>query len=176
MLFKFLSLSVLSLLLTTACSTPMKQEIDLAKLKPEERAYSGNIQVDLNGVKNDQLTCDLFLNSDINPVIRLSPDGNYQFKSIKKKLAFSKIACIHKVNNKKHWVYHSLELQRIPQPTEAQAKEIYNMGGIEIVWKIPDSEFESEPITVFESKDPVRDFGKLEVRPQAKEISPSPQI
>lgn len=168
-MIKIIALLLLSL---TACSTPTKHNIDLAKLKPEERAYAGNIQVDLNGMKNDQLTCDLFLNSDINPMIRLSADGDYLFKSIKKTLAFSKIACIYKIKDEKHWINHSLELSRVKQPTEDKSKEIYNLGNMVIVWKVDDSEFKKDPTNVFGSEDKMRDIGKLEVKNVSSDTQP----
>lgn len=164
----------LTLILCTACATPMKQDIDLTKLKPEERAYNGNIQVELNDLKNEQLTCDLFLNSDLNPTIRLSPDGDFQFKSTKKKLAFSKIACIYTVNDQRRWIYHSLDLQRVNQPKNSN--EFYNLGQISIDWKVDDSVFPKNDKVVFGSEDKMKDVGTLEIKPSETAVPPSPQI
>lgn len=147
----------------TACNTPTKHEVNLEKLKPEERVYTGLIQVDLNGKTNEDLTCDLFLNSDIAPTIRLAKDGVYQFKSIKKKLAFSKIACIHQVGNTKYWVRHDLEIDRIKQPEESKAKEIHNMGTLTITWVIKDSELEKDPDN-YGSVDSMASVGKLSLK------------
>jgi hypothetical protein len=168
-------LTLLALALT-ACAAPMKQTIDQTKLKPNERAYSGNVQVDLNGLTNDKVTCELFLNSDLNATIRVSPDGNYTFKSIKKKLAFSKIACIYKLKNEKHWIYHSLDLQRISQPDETKAKEVYDLGGLKIIWKVNDSEIAADSTNVFGSEDKMKDVGELTVKPADNAKPASPQL
>jgi hypothetical protein len=152
----------------------MKQDIDLTKLKPEERAYKGNIQVTLNDVKNEQLTCDLFLNYDLNPTIRLSPDGDFQFKSTKKKLAFSKIACIYTVNNQRRWIYHSLDLAKINQPKDSN--EFYNLGQFSIEWKVDDSKFSKKDPAPFGSEDKMKDVGTIEIKPLDTATPPSPQI
>ncbi len=160
-MFKILSL--LFLISLSGCSTPTKQDVNLEKLKPEERVYTGNIQVDLNGKRNADLTCDLFLNSDISPTIRLAKDGIFQFKSIKKKLAFSRIACIHQVGNTKHWVRHDLDIERINQPDETKAKEVHNMGTLNITWVINDSELEKDPDN-YGSVDSMASIGKMTVK------------
>jgi hypothetical protein len=156
----------------SACSTPMKETVDLTKLKPDQRAYAGNIQVHLNDLTNDKLTCDLFLNSDISPTIRLSPDGNYQFKSTKKKLAFSKIACVYKIKNEKYWVNHSLDIPRVAQLDESKAKEVFNMGYLTLNWKVADSEVSTEKNPVFNSEDKMRDIGKIEIKTTTAPTSP----
>lgn len=161
-MFKIVSL--LSLIALVGCSTPTKQEVNLEKLKPDERVYTGVIQVDLNGKTNADLTCDFFLNSDIGPTIRLAQDGVYQFKSIKKKLAFSKIACIHKVGNKSHWVRHDLDIERIKQPEEDKAKEVHNMGTLEIKWVIHDSELEKDQDGFNQNSDSMASVGKLTLK------------
>lgn len=171
-----LSLNLFSLFFTAACSTPAMQEIDLAKLKGDERAYEGNIQVDLNGKKNPDLTCDLFLNSDINPMIRISPDGDFVFKSIKKKLAFSKIACIYQVKNEKKWIIHSLDIPRIAQTPENLRNQVFNMGSLKINWNVSDTDLNKDPNGIFNSEDPTRDIGKIEINPGDAEKPPSPQI
>lgn len=172
-MLKILSLLSLTLILG-ACSTPIKQEINFDKLKPDERVYTGIIQVDLNGKTNPDLTCDLFLNSDIAPTIRLAADGVYQFKSIKKKLAFSKIACIHQVGNTKHWIRQSLDIERIKQPEEAKAKEVHNMGTLQLTWIVNDSEFNKD-VDGFQSEDSMRDIGKLTIKSLPYSESPSNQ-
>lgn len=153
--FIVISLSVV------ACNTPTKQNIDMTKLKDEERVYSGSIQVDLNGKTNSDLTCDLFMNSDIAPTIRLSADGEYLFKTIKKTLAFTKIACLYTVNKNQKWIYQNLDIPRIKRPDESKSKEVYNMGAYQIVWTVKDSDFESNvPMT---NRDPMEPIGKIKV-------------
>jgi hypothetical protein len=165
---------VILILALSACAAPIKQNIDQTKLKPDERAYKGNVQMDLNGMTNDKLTCELFLNSDLNATLRVSPDGNYMFKSIKKKLGFSKVACIYKVKNEKHWIYHSLDLPKIAQSPDN--KEIYNMGDLKITWKVDDSEFTHNTTSIFGAEDKMRDIGKLEVKPSETAKPTSPQL
>lgn len=150
-----------SIILLSSCTTPMHQEFDLSKLKPEERVYAGNIQVDLNGKKNADLTCDVFVNNDLNPSFRISPSGEYKFKTIKKSLRLSKIACIHLVNNEKRWVYHGLETERIKQPDESKAQKIHRMKDLDIKWTIPETAFQKDSVQVFERNDPTQDIGKL---------------
>lgn len=165
---------ILTLIFCSACSTPMKQDIDLTKLKLDERAYTGNIQVLLNDLGNEQLTCDLFLNSDMNPVLRLSSNGDYQFISKKKKLAFSKIACIYTVNNQRRWIYHTLDLTRVNQPADSNA--LFNLGHLTIEWKVDDSQFAQTDDTAFGSEDKMKDSGTIKLKPSETAVPPSPQI
>jgi hypothetical protein len=152
----------------------MKRDVDLTKLKPDERAYTGNIQVLLNDLGNDQLTCDLFLNSDMNPMIRLSPSGDYQFISKKKHLAFSRISCIYTVNNQKRWIYHSLDIPRIKQPVDSN--KLFNLGQLSIVWKVDDSQFNQKNDTAFGSEDKMKDIGTITIKPGKTAVPSSPQI
>lgn len=165
---------ILTLIFCSACSTPMKQDIDLTKLKLDERAYTGNIQVLLNDLRNKQLTCDLFLNSDMNPVFRLSPDGSYQFVSKKKQLAFSRIACLYTVNKQRRWIYHTLDLTRVKQPTDSS--ELFNLGHLTIEWKVDDSQFTQNDGTTFGSEDKMKDVGTVNLKPSETAVPPSPQI
>lgn len=148
--------------LTSACTSPSKKDFDLAKLQPNERVYAGNIQVNLNGKTNTDLTCDLFLNSDIAPVFRLSPSGDYVFKSNRKTLAFSKIVCIHKVDTTSVWAKQNLNLKRIERPEDASA--IHKLDNLAITWTIADQEIKKDSTNPFETSRVDKVIGKIEVK------------
>ena len=145
-----------------ACGTPTKQTIDMAKLKPEERVYTGNIQVNLNDKLNPDLTCDLFMNSDFAPTVRLAHDGEYLFKTNKKTLAFTRISCLYTHDKKQLWIHQKLGIPRITQPDETKAKDVHNLGTITVNWTVKDSDFE-KGADVMATKDPMAPIGKIQV-------------
>ncbi len=160
-MFHILSIIIISFFLSS-CSAPSKTSYDLAKLQPNERVYTGNIQVTLNGKTNADLTCDLFLNSDIAPMVRLTPSGDYIFKSNRKTLALTRIACIHKIGNKSIWAKQSLNLKRIERP--AQSDHIHHLDHIVIQWTIPEEELQADDIDVFGSNTLKKNIGTIDVK------------
>jgi hypothetical protein len=153
-------------LLISSCTTPTRHTIDMEKLKENERVYSGKFFVELNGKTNPELTCDLFVNSDFAPTVRLAADGEFLFKTTKKSLAFSRIGCLIQHENKERWIYQKLGIPRINQPSEEKAKEIYNMGEIRVTWTVRDSDLAHDPLKG--SQDPMGYIGKITVNVQSE--------
>lgn len=116
----------------TGCAT-LSNEISLKKMRPSERVYTGRIKVKLNDLSEPK--CEVYLNFDIAPSIKLSSDGFLVYKTDREKFKLKKIACYHKYSDRMAaWHLHDLNLAPILK-TDTGSEAIY-FGDIEISWQI----------------------------------------
>jgi hypothetical protein len=79
--------------------------------------------------------CELYLNLDLAPSIKIAPDGFIVYKTDRQKLNFKKIACYHQYSERlAAWHLQSLNLAAILKP-DSNADVTY-FGDVELDWQI----------------------------------------
>lgn len=154
-------------IILTSCAS---KQIDLQKMKSEDRLYTGKMLLNLNGKTNKDLTCDVFLNIDLNPAFRLSPDGFYYFKTNRKKLNLNKITCMFNINGKNKWVSNYFNFEKLSK--EKNEHFVTSLGVINAKWTIKPEDVE-RPATQFanDTKEKLSEIGQFEydVKPNLEE-------
>lgn len=115
-----------------ACTT-LSSEVSLKKFASKDRLYAGKIRVNMSGDEHPR--CEIYLNYDISPSIKLADDGVILYKTDRDSLRFRSIACFHKINNRAGaWHHRDLNLKGIPK---SESNEVVSyFGDIELNWKI----------------------------------------
>ena len=123
----------------SACMIAGK-EIPERDLKPEERMYVGQILVEINGKPAPK--CELYINSDLMPYIRVPADGWVAYKTDRHEARFSKLACLHRLpSGSAAWHHQSLPLQFLKRADSPQ--ELTSFGQILVKWKVNDKDTEA---------------------------------
>lgn len=118
-----------------------KKDFSMEKLKPRERIYVGRVIVDFNG--NLQPQCELYLNSDLAPSIKLEADGHIYYRTDRLQPRLSKISCYHQ-ESARHAAWHVQDLPLDNLNRSEDQKEIIYFGEIQIKWNVdPNQTIES---------------------------------
>jgi hypothetical protein len=157
---------LLVLLALSACAS---QNINLDKLKTDDRIYTGKMSVDLNGKTNKDLVCDVFLNVDLNPAFRISADGLYYFKTSRQKLSLNKITCLSKIDGKSQWITHDIDVKKIKRNEDENT--VTSLGLMDIHWKIQDQSEQLGTKFATDMDERLNNIGKFkyEVKPNLAE-------
>ncbi len=162
----------LAILLTAVigCATT-SNEIDLKKIAQKERIYFGRVYVNFNG--NTHPRCELYVNSDLAPVLKIADDNLVFYKTDRESLRFSKIACYHESSMYyAAWHLHELNLSKIEKSDSNTAATYF--GDLHLDWKIEEKDTvtsaESAP---FEEVTPkrvghVKDSGEIRISVDSK--------
>ncbi len=98
---------------------------------PKQRLYVGKFKVNFNDDENPK--CEIYLNYDISPSIKLSQDGLVFYKTDRESLKFNKIACLHKATPLLS-AWHHQDLVLTPVKRGSDKLEVTYFGDINIDW------------------------------------------
>lgn len=119
-------------LLLAGCAT-VSSEVSLKKIRPTDRVYAGRIKIKMN--ENESPKCEIYLNHDITPSVKLASDGFIAYKTDRDKLNFRKIACYHQYSQRMGaWHLQKLNLSPVVK-SDSNENAVY-FGDIELDWKI----------------------------------------
>jgi hypothetical protein len=104
---------------------------------PQQRVYVGRILVDLraSGQKLDSPRCELYVNYDLAPSVKLAGDGRIVYKTDRSDFRFRKIACYHQ-ENLYSAAWHLNTLTLAPVTRSEQQSEVTYFGDIALTWDI----------------------------------------
>lgn len=164
------TLTLFFVLFQFGCATT-SNEIDLKKISVKDRVYYGRIFVNFNG--NTHPRCELYVNSDLAPVLKIADDNLVFYKTDRSGVNFSKLACYHESSlYYAAWHLQATKLTQLARP-ESNTEAVY-FGDVFFDWKIDEKDTvaaaESAP---FEEVTPkrighVKDSGELKVRVESK--------
>ena len=125
-------LVLLSLGFLSACSTT-SDEVSFKRIQLKDRFYVGQVRVVMNGVEAPK--CELYLNLDISPSIKLAQDGFIFYKTDRENFKLKSIACLHSISNRAAaWHHQKLNLKSVSRPDDNSTIQYF--GDIHIDWKI----------------------------------------
>lgn len=163
---------ILTVLALVGCVSA-SNETQFDKVKPKQRVYVGQVQVKMNGQKAEK--CELFVNSDLAPNMKLSEDGFVVYKTSDRKPYLGRVRCLHKANNRKS-AWHTQKLNLAPLKRPKKRKSVNYFGHILVNW-----DFDPEKTLKAPAQDPssfrqvglVDDSGELqiEIKDQSKEAA-----
>jgi hypothetical protein len=135
------------------CATT-SSEVDLKKINPKERVYIGHFKVNFNG--NSRPRCEIYVNADLAPGLKLTDDGLIIYKTDRLAAKFSRIACYHQSSNYyAAWHVHELPLTKLERP-ENQLEAVY-FGDVNIDWTIDEKDtISAAEAAPFEQASPMR--------------------
>jgi hypothetical protein len=114
------------------CATNSDQ-LKVAKMQPKERLYVGRVLVDFGDTPSADLKCEVYINSDIVPIFKLSSDGYFFYKTDREKPRLSNITCYHRPSlYLAAWHHHALNLKHFYRPDDQ--KEAVYFGDIIVKW------------------------------------------
>lgn len=120
------------ILSVSGCAT----DSNLAKfkqVKPKQRVYVGKVDITLNGKKATK--CELFMNSQLAPNLKLAEDGYVVYKTSDRDTQLGKVRCLHQANNRKSaWHTQKLNLKKLTRPKKR--KSVNYFGHLNIKWDI----------------------------------------
>jgi hypothetical protein len=104
---------------------------------PQQRVYVGRILVDLraSGTKIENPRCELYVNYDVAPSVKLASDGKVVYKTDRSQFRFRKIACYHQ-ENRYAAAWHVRTLTLAPIARTEQQSEVTYFGDLTITWDI----------------------------------------
>jgi hypothetical protein len=130
------ALSTAITFLAAGCVT-VANELDLKKFGPKDRLYVGRIFINFNG--NEHPKCELYVNSDLTPVLKLTEDNWVFYRTDRVEPTFSKIACYHESSTYyAAWHTQQLDFSKLVQ-TNSNIDAVY-FGDVHIEWKIDDKD------------------------------------
>ena len=160
-----------ALLALVGCATP-SNETDFEKVKPKQRVYVGNVEVNLNGKRAEK--CELFMNSNLAPNFKLSEDGFVVYKTSDRKPFLGKVRCLHKYNHRNS-AWHTQELELNPLNRPKKRKSVNYFGHITLDWKINPKDTLTAPAqdpSAFKKVGMVDSSGKIQLKVQdQKEVA-----
>src|SRR4051812_2262172 len=110
-----LFLSAISLALA-ACTT-LSDDVSVKKMQPKQRLYVGRILVTMN--EKPAPKCEVYLNMDVAPSIKLTPDGFLIYKTDRSELKFRSIACYDQLDMYlAAWHHQKLNLTAVSRPED----------------------------------------------------------
>jgi len=124
------------------CST-LSTDVSLNKITPEQRFYLGRIHVNMKTadtlLKKGEVVaptrCEIYLNYDVSPSVKLAADGWFFYKSDRQELRIRKMACYHQANKySAAWHLQTLSLEPFARPS-AQLEATY-FGDVTVHWQI----------------------------------------
>lgn len=119
--------------------TTTPEKLSFKTLNPEHRIYIGRFIVHMNDIPPDELNCEVYLNRDLAPFIKLESGGHIQFKSNRSEIKFTRIACLHHFDNRySAWHHARLDFENFYR-TQSR-KEVVDFGDVHIHWKIDEKE------------------------------------
>lgn len=123
---------LLVLAATIGCAT-VSDEISLKKFTPQQRLYIGRLRVNFNG--DEKPKCEVYINYDVAPSMKLSHDGWILYKTDRQGLRLREIACFHQgTKYLSAWHHQKLPLEEIGRPADKQ--NVRYFGDLVVDWKI----------------------------------------
>lgn len=146
-----------------ACTTPSNKP-QFKKVKAKQRVYVGKLEVVLNGQAAEK--CEIYMNSDLNPFIRISKDGYLIYRTERKKPRLGRLSCLHRLGARKAaWHIQDFDLSQLERPKER--KTAHYFGHLRVNWDIDPSKTAAvQPAGGFIRSGPqpiVKDSGELTV-------------
>lgn len=154
---------IMSFLLSSCASLSNEQLTQ--KMLPKQRIYVGHISVNLNN--NLKPNCELYINQDIVPSLKLSSDGLVVFKSDREKFKISQIACYYMADEyRAAWHLHDLDFEKIERSNDAN--QVNYFGDVKLIWNVTNEDTINAANLEHDNSTPlkigrVKDSGRLEV-------------
>jgi hypothetical protein len=128
-------LVAMGLFFAVGCATN-SNELSLKKMSMNQRIYVGKIQVSFAGVEGGEAPkCELYLNSDITPSVRISSDGLVIFKTDRNPFVLKSLACYHAASHSRA-AWHKQDLNFEGLEREEEQATVKYFGDVQVVWKI----------------------------------------
>lgn len=137
-------LLLIIILIAASCASP-SNILNLENIKSDERVYIGKFNITFNGQSNENINCELFINSEYKPTFKVSDDGYVFYKSKAEIIKFDQIACQDEKNElESRWYNFDIPYNSIIAPKSD--KTITYFGDIKIIWNTSIVDLEGQPL------------------------------
>ena len=128
----FLVIGLFAVIFLAGCAT-VSDEVSVEKMSSTQRLYVGRLKVRLNEDKNPK--CEVYLNNDISPSIRLSQSGWIIYKTDRKELRLRRLACYQQINPyEAAWHLHDLMLTSVLKSEDKS--QVKYFGNLDVAWTV----------------------------------------